>query len=130
MSEQVRVLDHGYVRLVETWGSDERIIEAARMSTAKGFEGWGRSVCVRCGWKGEPEDFSVSCPGCSHEEKPEHKSAARGAREVEAPGSFLEERDLEKRFSSDLAERGHLARASRAECPEQINLNFLDQCGG
>lgn len=35
------VLDHGYVQLVETWGSDERIIEAARMSTQKGFKGWG-----------------------------------------------------------------------------------------
>lgn len=34
------VLDHGYVNLVETWGSDERIIEAARMSTNKGFQGW------------------------------------------------------------------------------------------
>lgn len=34
------VLDAGYVSLVETWGSDERIIEAARMSTGKGFEGW------------------------------------------------------------------------------------------
>ncbi len=34
--------DHqGYVQLVETWGSDERIIEAARMSTDKGFKGWG-----------------------------------------------------------------------------------------
>lgn len=37
------VLDHGYVELVESWGSDERIIEAARMSTAKGFLGWGDS---------------------------------------------------------------------------------------
>lgn len=36
-----KVLDNGYVSLVETWGSDERIIEAARMSTDKGFEGWG-----------------------------------------------------------------------------------------
>lgn len=35
------VLDLGYVELVETWGSDERIIEAARMSTGKGFKGWG-----------------------------------------------------------------------------------------
>lgn len=34
------VLDHGYVRLVESWGSDERVIEAARMSTDKGFLGW------------------------------------------------------------------------------------------
>jgi len=37
----MQVLDHGYVELVETWGSDERIIEAARMSTNKGFLGWG-----------------------------------------------------------------------------------------
>ena len=34
------VLDHGYVRLIETWGSDERIVEAARMSTGGGFRGW------------------------------------------------------------------------------------------
>lgn len=35
------ILDHGYLELVETWGSDERIVEAARMSTGKGFQGWG-----------------------------------------------------------------------------------------
>ena len=35
------VLDCGYVELVESWGSDERIVEAARMSTNKGFLGWG-----------------------------------------------------------------------------------------
>lgn len=35
------VLDHGYLKLIESWGSDERIIEAARMSTGKGFNGWG-----------------------------------------------------------------------------------------
>lgn len=35
------VLDHGYVKFVEGWGSDESIIEAARMSTNKGFLGWG-----------------------------------------------------------------------------------------
>lgn len=38
---KVQILDHGYVGLVESWGSDERIIEAARMSTGKGFLGWG-----------------------------------------------------------------------------------------
>jgi thymidylate synthase (FAD) len=37
----MKVLDHGYVEPVEFWGSDERIIESARMSTAKGFQGWG-----------------------------------------------------------------------------------------
>lgn len=36
----ISVLDHGYVSLVESWGSDERVIEAARMSTGKGFMGW------------------------------------------------------------------------------------------
>jgi thymidylate synthase (FAD) len=39
--KRTKVLDHGYVGLVETWGSDMRIIEAARMSTDKGFLGWG-----------------------------------------------------------------------------------------
>lgn len=42
-----KVLDHGYVALVEHWGSDERIIEAARMSTQKGFQGWGPR-CAYC----------------------------------------------------------------------------------
>lgn len=36
----MKVLDHGYVMLVESWGSDERIVEAARMSTSGGFRGW------------------------------------------------------------------------------------------
>src|SRR5438105_1019122 len=36
----IEILDHGYVRLIESWGSDERIIESARMSTDKGFKGW------------------------------------------------------------------------------------------
>lgn len=34
------VLDHGYISLVESWGSDERIIESARMSTSGSFKGW------------------------------------------------------------------------------------------
>jgi thymidylate synthase (FAD) len=44
----IKVLDHGYVNLIETWGSDERIIEAARMSTNKGFQGWGGLPCPEC----------------------------------------------------------------------------------
>ncbi len=41
-----KVLDHGYVNFVEAWGTDERIIEAARMSTGKGFIEWGpRCIC-------------------------------------------------------------------------------------
>ena len=48
----MNVLDHGYVNLVESWGSDERIIEAARMSTDKGFQGWGpihKGICSAIG---------------------------------------------------------------------------------
>lgn len=35
-----KVLDHGYVSLVESWGSDERVIEAARQSVGGGFVSW------------------------------------------------------------------------------------------
>ena len=45
------LLDHGYVRLIETWGSDERIVEAARMSTGGGFRGWpGDEKLLRYLW--------------------------------------------------------------------------------
>lgn len=44
---KIQVLDHGYIELIEHWGSDERIIEAARMSTGKGFKGWG-PMCIDC----------------------------------------------------------------------------------
>jgi thymidylate synthase (FAD) len=37
----VKVLDNGSVELIEKWGTDSQIIEAARMSTQKGFLGWG-----------------------------------------------------------------------------------------
>lgn len=40
MSIEVKILDHGYVKYVEHWGSDERIIEAARQSTGGGFVSW------------------------------------------------------------------------------------------
>lgn len=42
---EMKVLDHGYLKYIEHWGSDERIIEAARMSTDKGFLGWGPKPC-------------------------------------------------------------------------------------
>jgi thymidylate synthase (FAD) len=38
---KIHLLDEGYVQFVESWGSDASIIEAARMSTGKGFNGWG-----------------------------------------------------------------------------------------
>lgn len=43
-SESIPLLDHGYVRYIEHWGSDERIIEAARMSTDKGFQDWDKDA--------------------------------------------------------------------------------------
>lgn len=43
--DQVDVLDDKcYIRLIESWGSDQRIVEAARMSTDKGFLGWGHTA--------------------------------------------------------------------------------------
>lgn len=38
---KIKVLDHGYIKYIEHYGSDEGIIECARMSTQRGFEGWG-----------------------------------------------------------------------------------------
>ena len=43
-----KVLDHGYCNLVESWGSDEAVIAAARMSTSKGFQGWGPGHSKEC----------------------------------------------------------------------------------
>jgi thymidylate synthase (FAD) len=50
---EIACLDHGYVKLVETWGADERIVEAARMSTNKGFLGWGPVHTVECQTRGQ-----------------------------------------------------------------------------
>jgi thymidylate synthase (FAD) len=51
-----QLLDHGYCKLVESWGSDRAVIEAARMSTDKGFQGWGGDECdhLRLGGLGTP----------------------------------------------------------------------------
>jgi thymidylate synthase ThyX len=48
MTRRVQILDHGYIEPIESWGSDERIIEAARMSTGKGFLGWGPVHDTQC----------------------------------------------------------------------------------
>lgn len=44
MAKKIKVLDQGYVKLIDKWGSDEGIIEAARMSTGKGFQGWDKDA--------------------------------------------------------------------------------------
>lgn len=62
----MKILDHGSVELVEHWGSDERIIEAARMSTNKGFQGWGpKKVCGRCTGHPEAKGDYPFCPECA-----------------------------------------------------------------
>lgn len=64
---KVSLLDHGYLECVEHWGSDERIIEAARMSTAKGFLGWGPVAtdesCEQCGGEGITDDRGFKLVG-------------------------------------------------------------------
>jgi thymidylate synthase (FAD) len=52
---RVAILDYGYLEFVEAWGSDEAIVEAARMSTGKGFLGWGPiTKCKKCGLPPHP----------------------------------------------------------------------------
>ncbi len=54
MIYEIPVLDRGYVRLIDSMGTDESIIEAARMSTGRGFEGWDEHErCVQCGTRRE-----------------------------------------------------------------------------
>jgi thymidylate synthase (FAD) len=75
---KISLLDHGYIELVETWGSDERIIEAARMSTDGAFKGWGPTDkdCGLCRGSG------LSSPGYAHQSAP--CDACRGS--GKAPG--------------------------------------------
>lgn len=72
--DRIAVLDHGYIEPVEFWGSDEAIICAARMSTQKGFNGWGPKHTAECDtrrdetfrhYKGPPQEgiFKCECGG-------------------------------------------------------------------
>lgn len=76
-----KILDHGYICLVETWGSDAGIIEAARMSTGKGFLGWGPK-CSTCG--DSIDDPERECPSPSNG-KP-YVDCGRGGHMFTAPG--------------------------------------------
>ena len=62
MTQRQQVLDHGYIEAVEAWGSDERIVEAARMSTGKGFLRWDEGACPACSVDGEAD--GPGCPAC------------------------------------------------------------------
>ncbi len=68
---RIAVLDHGYAKLVNSWGSDAEIVEAARMSTGKGFLGWG-GPCDKCdgsGYYQGPRLGDEPCPKCRGEGK-------------------------------------------------------------
>lgn len=61
------VLDYGYLQVKRTWGSDEEIIETARMSTDKGFLGWEAGPCPSCDGKGviqKNDHDSFPCTDC------------------------------------------------------------------
>ena len=62
---RIELLDHGYIEVVEHWGADERIVEAARMSTGKGFLGWGGDCPdgVLIGTAGLQHDTECRCKG-------------------------------------------------------------------
>lgn len=57
----MKILDHGYLKLILSYGSDEEVIRDARMSTDKGFLGW------------EP-----SCPNPAHDAHCTHPDCHRG----------------------------------------------------
>lgn len=57
---KIELLDHGYATLIEPWGSDAGIIEAARMSTDKGFKGWGPRHHEDC----EMDEYEGTDPDC------------------------------------------------------------------
>lgn len=68
---RVELLDHGYVELIEAWGSESGIIEAARMSTQGGFKGWGEMPCLECGGSGDGPD-RIDGPGEVYQDKCNH----------------------------------------------------------
>lgn len=63
-ASKIFVLDSGYVQLTQQWGSDEDIVRAARMSTNKGFQGWGVATnpgdekLLKYLWESEPKHTS------------------------------------------------------------------------
>lgn len=75
--EKIPLLDHGYIQLIDVWGSDERVIESARMSTDKGFLGWGPKFkeCPMCQGRGTflgamaDKQFESTCSDCKGEGK-------------------------------------------------------------
>lgn len=67
MKDRVDVLDHGYLSVIDVWGLEERIIEAARMSTGKGFQGWGPR-CAKCGHTFDEKIRACDAQSCDGQE--------------------------------------------------------------
>lgn len=64
---EFKVLDHGYLRLIDYMGSDAGIVEAARMSTGRGFISWDPyKRCKVCN-KTDIDPTEVSPGVCSPE---------------------------------------------------------------
>lgn len=62
------ILDHGYLRLIDRMGTDETIVEAARMSTKKSFISWDAyRECSKCGYADVPGQSGRMPFDCSHE---------------------------------------------------------------
>ncbi len=86
MLKRSAILDHGYLELVESWGSDERIIEAARMSTGKGFLGWEPGPCPTCSGVG-----AVDNPAGGHDD-------LRVCHDCEGKGTIAGDKNLLRRL--------------------------------
>lgn len=65
---EIKVLDHGYVKFIDSMGTDETIVEAARMSTGRGFVSWDKyRRCKRCDYIEYSPDYDVDHGLCSPE---------------------------------------------------------------
>jgi thymidylate synthase (FAD) len=74
MFHEIKLLDHGYIKVVESYGSEQSIIEAARMSTGKGFLGWGPTeICPTCKTYVSSRPAKLVC-GCGFDGDTETKS--------------------------------------------------------
>ncbi len=65
LTKPISLLDHGHLRYVEHWGSDERIVESARMSTQRSFVSWEPyKRCSFCDaiWLQDGPTPPVMCP--------------------------------------------------------------------
>ena len=77
MTPNLKVLDHGYVRFVESWGKGDAgvpeagIIEAARQSTQGSFRDWHPyKICEKCNdWTPFNGVSAIDHPDCEHEWK-------------------------------------------------------------